>query len=100
MHNKVVAIVHWCIVLHIYRALIDWMSWNQNQSDHGDKIIKKKKKRKKPVRTQNKKHNGSKKKQIAQNAETRPIKSRFVLVLQLISWEVGANFLDGNYRAE
>ena len=62
MHNKVVAIVHWCIVLHIYRALIDWMSWNQNQSDHGDKIIKKKKKRKKPVRTQNKKHNGSKKK--------------------------------------
>ena len=43
MHNKVVAIVHWCIVLHIYRALIDWMSWNQNQSNHGDKIIKKKK---------------------------------------------------------
>ena len=52
------------------------------------------------MRTQNKKHNGSKKKQIAQNAETRPIKSRFVLVLQLISWEVGANFLDGKYRAE
>ena len=62
MHNKVVAIVHWCIVLHIYRALIDWMSWNQNQSNHGDKIIKKK--RKKPVRTQNKKHNGSKKSKL------------------------------------
>ena len=41
-----------------------------------------------------------KKQQTAQNTETRPIMSWFVLVLQLISLEVGANFLDGNYRAE
>lgn len=33
-----------------------------------------------------------KKKQTAQNAETRPIKSWFVLVLQLISWEVAQIF--------
>ena len=99
MHNKVVAIVHWCIVLHIYRALIDWMSWNQNQSNHGDKIIKKKKENNQwELKIKN--IMVVKKKQIAQNAETRPIKSRFVLVLQLISWEVGANFLDGNYREE
>lgn len=70
------------------------MSWNQNYSNHSDKIIK----RQKLKITNN--NNGKKKKQTAQNTETRPIMSWFVLVLQLISLEVGANFLDGNYRAE